>query len=440
MNGILSRVAVLVFGTAVIGASLLSLTGIPQLGGSAATAGGSQIGSVGSSSEGRPSNRLVSTAPGPTPLGVSPGTGLQVPRVVGNQLVGSSGQPIRLLGVDASGTEDACTLGKRIGWGPLDAAEADAIASWHTDAVRVPLNEDCWLGINGVPPQLSGAAYQSQIKAWVGELNAAGLIAILDLHWSAPGTTEATRQWPMADSDHSLTFWSQVATSYKSDPSVIFDLFNEPYLGRGSPTPADWSCWRNGCTTTTKVCSGTYSSTCPSRPSVTYQVAGMQEMLDAVREAGAHQPVMIGGLNWAGDPCGTKDSGGNGGQCAWLNYEPTDGLHQLVVSFHTYNWTACNSVSCWNDSVAPVATQVPVVTGEFGERDCSSTYSSQFMAWADQHDISYLAWSWQPSNAATHGCTASNLGLLSTWKGPSASPSSQVGPTVESHLAQLSSG
>jgi hypothetical protein len=149
---------------------------------------------------------------------------------------------------------------------------------------------------------------------------------------------------------------------------------------------------------------------------------------------------MVAGLNWAGDPCGVKDSGGNGGSCAWLSYEPTDGLHQLVVSFHTYNWTSCNSVDCWNDSVAPVATQVPVVTGEFGERDCSTTYSSQFMAWADQHDISYLAWSWQPSNAATHGCTASNLGLLSTWKGPAASPSSQVGPAVETHLAQLSTG
>ena len=33
--------------------------------------------------------------------------------------------------------------------------------TWSINAVRVPLNEDCWLGINGVKPQYGGAAYRS---------------------------------------------------------------------------------------------------------------------------------------------------------------------------------------------------------------------------------------------------------------------------------------
>jgi endoglucanase len=375
----------------------------------------------------------------PAPFGVVPGSGLEVPRVVGNQLVGSSGQPIRLLGVDASGTEDACTLGHSISWGPFDAVEASSIASWHTNAVRVPLNEDCWLGINGVPPQLSGAAYQNQIKSWVADLNAAGLVAILDLHWSAPGTTEALQQWPMADADHSITFWSQVAATFKSDPSVIFDLFNEPYLGQGDPTAADWSCWRDGCLATAQLCPGTYDAGCASGTSVTFQVAGMQQMLDAVRLAGADQPVMVGGLNWAGDPCGVRDYGGSNGTCAWLSYEPADPAHQLVVSLHTYNWTACNTAACWNDSVAPVASQAPVVTGEFGERDCSATYADQFMDWADQYNISYLAWSWQPTSSSPTGCGATNLGLLAGWDG-SPSATNPVGSALATHLSQLSRG
>src|ERR1700728_91361 len=73
----------------------------------------------------------------------------------GNHFVNGSGQTIRLLGVDRPGTEYACEEG----WGDSDgddapdaaAADAAEIASWDANAVRVPLNEDCWLGINGQP-------------------------------------------------------------------------------------------------------------------------------------------------------------------------------------------------------------------------------------------------------------------------------------------------
>ena len=45
-----------------------------------------------------------------------------------------------------------------------DAATAAAIASWQMNAVRIPLNEDCWLGINGAPAAYSGANYQTAIE------------------------------------------------------------------------------------------------------------------------------------------------------------------------------------------------------------------------------------------------------------------------------------
>jgi hypothetical protein len=65
---------------------------------------------------------------------------------------------------------------------------------------------------------------------------------------------------------------------------------------------------------------------------------------------------------------------------------------------------------------------------------------SQFMAWADQHDISYLAWSWQPISTTAHGCVSNNLSLLSTWQSSAPTRTHQVGPKVESHLAQLAAG
>jgi endoglucanase len=365
------------------------------------------------------------------------GTPVPTVRVSGNELIDSGGQAIQLLGVDASGTEDACVGGEEGGlsWVPLTSTESGEIASWGADAVRVPLNEDCWLGINGVSASDSGLAYQTAIEKWVGDLNHAGIVAILDLHWSAPGTHKSNRQWPMADADHSITFWSQVASQFASDPSVIFDLFNEPSLGTSDPTSEDWACWLNGCTTTFAVANRNGTST-----NVAYTAAGMQELVDAVRTTGATQPIMVGGLDWAGDPCGIFDSGGNGGACAWLTYEPSDPLHQLVASFHTYNTGNCQTISCWNEDVAPLAATVPVVTGEFGEDDCATTYINQYMTWADQHGISYLAWSWNPPNPGSNStCTASarnplNWQLLSSWQTANPSTIAPQGAAVRLHL------
>src|SRR5437764_962495 len=77
--------------------------------------------------------------------------------VVGNQIRNGAGQPVRLLGVNRSGTEYACIQGWGIFDGPSDAASLQPIVAWRANAVRVPLNEDCWLAINGVPAAYSGA-------------------------------------------------------------------------------------------------------------------------------------------------------------------------------------------------------------------------------------------------------------------------------------------
>ncbi|MDI6106017.1 hypothetical protein QLQ12_46375 [Actinoplanes sp. NEAU-A12] len=47
---------------------------------------------------------------------------------------------------------------------PVDQTSIDAMKTWNIHAVRVPLNEECWLGVNGTP---SGPAYQQGIKDYV---------------------------------------------------------------------------------------------------------------------------------------------------------------------------------------------------------------------------------------------------------------------------------
>ena len=324
-------------------------------------------------------------------------TGLHVS---GNTLVNGAGQPVRLFGVDRSGGEYACLGAWGFFDGPSDAASAQVIASWHTNVVRLPLNEDCWLGINGVSPAYGGANYQQAIAGYVATLNAAGLDVILDLHWAAPGTQLANGQLPMPDRDHAPTFWSQVASAYKNNGSVLFDLFNEPYPDNNGDTAAAWSCWKNGGT-----CSG-----------VGYQVAGMQDLVTTVRNAGASNVIMLGGVQYSNALDG------------WLANEPSDPLGQTVASFHTYNFNSCSSTTCWNNVIAPLARSVPVVTGEFGENDTAGTFMTTWMNWADPQGISYLAWTWD-----TWGCSGGEV-LITDYSG---TPCQNDGTVYQQHLLTL---
>jgi hypothetical protein len=281
-------------------------------------------------------------------------------RVSGNQLVDAAGEPVQLRGVNRSGAEFVCVKGRGIFDGPADAASVAAMQTWRITAVRVPLNALCWLGDEAVPARFRGAPYRRAITEYVATLNDAGIVAILDLHRTAPQGEAADKQQIMPDADHSLVFWESVAEAFADTPGVLFDLYNEPY-------DVSWSCWRDGCTT-------------PAG----WRAAGMQDLVDAVRQAGAQQPLLVGGLQWAND------------LTEWLTHRPRDPLNQLVAAFHTYPFMSCADAACWNREIAPVARVVPVVTGELGgDEGCrASSFVESYTTWANDHSISWLAWTW----------------------------------------------
>ena len=322
---------------------------------------------TGSMDSGKPPD---ATAPGDAGDGGNPNL-----HVSGNQLV-YQGKPTRLLGVDHSGSEYACiaTGGYGIFEGPDPDTMATAIATWgHVNAVRLPLNEDCWLGINGVSSSYGGQAYQSAIVAYAAKLHAHGLFTILDLHWNAPAAFQATTQQPMADADHGPAFWKSVAAAFKSDPMAVFDLYNEPYVDTTNAQTTDaWACWASGCTITQS--GGTVTGS--------WQSAGMKDLVDAVRSTGATNVLMLGGLAYADDLTG------------WLAHVPADPLGQIAASFHLYNFNSCTAATCWDSVIAPIAAKSPVVTGELGENDCAHGFIDTYMPWADSHGVSYLGWTW----------------------------------------------
>lgn len=278
--------------------------------------------------------------------------------VDGNSLVDAGGAPIGLAGMSKAGTEYACVQGWGLFDGPVDDDAIGVMRSWGINAVRVPLNQSCWLGQPQLKTELSGAAYREAVRDWVDRLQAQGLLVLLELHLSAPGQASATQQAPMPDVDNSPDFWRSVAADFREDPGVAFELFNEP-------RDVSWDCWRDGCTM-------------PGG----WQAAGMQQLLDAVRSTGARQPVVAMGLGYGNDLSG------------WLTHPLEDPADQLVAGWHAYQHSPCNDRFCWDETVAPVAEQVPVLLSEVGQDDCGSGWLQDALDWADRHRLHYLAWTW----------------------------------------------
>ena len=208
----------------------------------------------------------------------------------------------------------------------------------------------------------------------------------------------------MADAEHAPEFWRSVAGAFASNHGVIFDLFNEPYI-------SSWSCWLDGCETS-------YDD---EGTTVAYRTAGMQQLVDAVRSTGASQPIMLGGLGYSSD------------ECQWLAHEPPTPTHQLVVSFHTYNFSGCNDASLLERNTSPRSRTLPVVTGEFGESGCTDSYIDPYMPWADAHGISYLGWTWDSTEAPSNWSCSAGPALIKSYDGtPTA-----YGAGLKRHLAEL---
>ncbi|MFJ2195211.1 glycoside hydrolase family 5 protein [Streptomyces violaceusniger] len=322
-------------------------------------------------------------------------------RASGNKLVDENGATRRLLGVNRSGGEFMCVQGYGIFDGPVDDASVKAIADWKVNAVRIPLNEECWLGLSHINPAYGGANYIAAVKALVARLEAHGITPIVELHWShgrytggdshCPGTEYATCQKPMPNAQYTPAFWTSVAQTFKSDQAVVFDLFNEPFPDRAtSDLTAAWKCWRDG----------------GSCPGIDFQVAGMQTLLNAVRTTGARNLVLIPGVAYSND------------LRQWLTYKPNDPAGNLAAAWHTYNFNTCSGESCFNEQLAPVIAQVPFVAGEIGENTCSHGYIDRVMAWLDAKGASYLGWTWNtwdcssgPSLISDYNGTPTNFGV-----------------------------
>jgi endoglucanase len=308
-------------------------------------------------------------------------------RVQGNKILDANGNQYLIHGIGRDDLEYNCQ-----GDGYFDAAHLALMGAgtngpnavyWYANTVRLPLSEGFWL--RGSPgTSCTAASYQALVKSVVGSLTAHNMNVMIDLHWTDAGghSLGGGGPWAMPDAD-SVTFWTQVATIYKTYSNVMFEVYNEPH-----PSAGTWSCWLKGCAVSNDQ---GYSSDCGCQKTFSYTAVGMQALVNAVRGAGANNLAIVGGMNWGFDLSGVPQ------------YTVTGG--NVVYDTHPYSYSDKLS-NTWDTAFGNISNTYAVVSAESGEYDCGVNFMTQLLNYLDAHQIGWSAWAWVSQGAV---CTYPQL-------------------------------
>jgi len=288
----------------------------------------------------------------------------RLPRLAtfGNRIViAATGQPILLRGVNRSGLEwaepDEDGFCSSAG---ISRTEIEFIVkSWSCNIIRLPLNQDWALNGRG---DHSSDDYLKDIDRVVRWASRAGAYALLDLQWlDADRPFGGNRNFvaPLPNLQ-SCDFWHLIATRYRDEPAVLYDIFNEPHdrlpddphplirdngsfypLTHRRVTAAEWHPWA-------------------------------LRLIDVIRSTHPDALIFVSGTNWGYDLRGMPLNRAN-----------------LVYSTHVYR----NKGSNWARAFGDLSAAVPVFAGEWGGREEDRAWGRSLANYFDDLEIGWTAWS-----------------------------------------------
>jgi hypothetical protein len=99
-----------------------------------------------------------------------------------------------------------------------------------------------------------------------------------------------------------------------------------------------------------------------------------------------------------------------------------------VVGLHSYPTQACRLPSCW-PTLSSLAARSPLLIGEIGDSSEGRVkYLNVALPFADAHQVSYLAWTWNPWSHPENV-------LITAWDG---TPTQGEGRFFRNHLLAVS--
>jgi endoglucanase len=324
--------------------------------------------------------------PSPTPV-PSPASASVTLTLQGTRFY-SHGRLVTLLGASRSSLEYSCT-----GDGHFQAGDYQAMKRWGMNVVRITLSSAFWANAGESCP-----SYRTTVARAVSTARAAGLFVILNLQWSAPiampdSPQDGGAQCPLPDAGKDLAMWQDLATMYRTDTGVLFDLY-------GEPQNVSWSKWLNGGTLALSGSAACYDWNSPGViPQYgTYQAVGMRTLVAKIRAIAPSTIVILAGLDWGYDLTGITQ----GFAVAGRN-----------IAYATHPWNTGGRVpSDWAAKFGAESARYPVIATEFGEYDCGTSYDAALIPYFNAHHISWLAWNWLPGPCGGNGAT-----IIADWSG-----------------------
>jgi Cellulase (glycosyl hydrolase family 5) len=247
-----------------------------------------------------------------------------------------------------------------------DTTKIQASATyWHANTVRLQVAQESLFNQSPV-----NSSYLASIDNEVHLAGTLGMVAIISLQ-------EEQFNGPPMPTASSQRFWTFMAKHFAGTPGVMFDLFNEPRLKAYQGQSWLWNIWQNGGSVNTNGVNDTF--------------VGMQSLVNAVRETGAHNVIIAEGMSADHDLSGLPSHLLTGGSIAY-------GIDPDLETGRT-------TPTQWDAAFGTIADQEPLVMDEFHDfptsKPCnpsSPTLLPELFSYLQSKHLGLLAWTFQPGN------------------------------------------
>ena len=233
--------------------------------------------------------------------------------------------------------------------------------TWGANTVRLPLNQDCWLGTRGAPvsdqfEERTPSDYRSSVARLRDRAQPAGHGR--DPRPAQPQADRPARVRQRRDARLRVTGLLALGrrASTRDNPSVMFDAFNEPYSRYNADRHTlvfdlTWKCWRDGgCQAPVE------DDQTATEGRVTYTVQGMAAVVARDPRRRRRRSRSCSAASTTPTTCPTGSSSRPTTTSWWRRSTATTSR-------------SAPTEKCWDSVLAPIADRVPVLTGELGATD-----------------------------------------------------------------------
>ncbi len=359
---------------------------------------------------------IPSMTPGvtPTPLpsqsSVSPTTQPppgNAPYVQGTQIINpTTGKPFLLRGAQIESPLNFISA-----WPQTDPTQYlnpqvfAAMKSWNMNVLRLPIS--LW------EYNLDPSKYIGYLDPIIQQANSAGLYVVLDNHDDAKSGSPYGQLCAIPKAED-VTFWKFIAGRYANNPMVMFDLINEP-----------------DAQTAQNYLSGGGTINCTLKPA---QDVGMQAMVNAIRQAGAHQIIIADAAVPAANPS-VRINDAN-----------------VMYTVHIYAKIGTGNQTSWDQAWGGLLGKYPLYYGEWAvlpnslvPAQCqpytpanADKYTNNFLQYMQQRNANWSAWSFRTPYLLLSQSALTPSTFAGNWTTCNTSGQEGMGSDVKNYLATVS--